>query len=182
MSSRHRRCVLNQALEPEESSDLLPFALDESPGGGAVGGLLAGAADSEEALGAFVRMLEQVQCSCCLLAFCVFKFNVADHILRFADSADRAKAKAWCTISVVLIRCLVRMLEQAPPLHGAQKGAVAAAATGHGHSSERQVTFGGGHGGGKMRASQHMSLAAGLEQLAALRGGLPQHQPAAVAT
>ena len=47
-----------QALTSEESSDLLPFALDESPGSGGGGGLLAGAVDSEEALGAFVRMLE----------------------------------------------------------------------------------------------------------------------------
>lgn len=31
-----------QPLDPEESSDMLPFALDESPGGGAGGGLLAG--------------------------------------------------------------------------------------------------------------------------------------------
>lgn len=47
-------------MTSEESSDLLPFALDESPtgGGGAGGGLLRGAVDSEEALGAFVRMLE----------------------------------------------------------------------------------------------------------------------------
>lgn len=54
-------CPCNlQPMTSEESSDLLPFALDESPSGdGCRGGLLAGAVDSEEALGAFVRMLEQ---------------------------------------------------------------------------------------------------------------------------
>ncbi len=45
-------------MTSEESSDLLPFALDESPSSGTGGGLLRGAVDSEEALGAFVRMLE----------------------------------------------------------------------------------------------------------------------------
>lgn len=113
----HSLAYVSQPLEPEESSDLLPFALDESPGaGGGGGGLLQGAADSEEALGAFVRMLEQ-----------------------------------------------------APPLHSAPRSAV-------GFSDD--VGF--SHGGGGMRSS-HMTLAAGLEQLAALRGALPP-QPTALAT
>jgi hypothetical protein len=61
------------------------------------------------------------------------------------------------------------MLEQAPPLHAPPRGA---APTRFGSSSERLAT--GGRGGAAGSASHHLTLAAGLQQLAAMRGQLPQ--------
>ena len=178
---------------------MLPFALDESPGGGTSGGLLAGAVShstpqhwlrlhlSAQAIVSsdtwlWLRSTRRPPTGCCHTWH-----GSQQAAVTMSLSAASVPLDAYQLLTLVswlgcfqadteeALGAFVRMLEQAPPLHAPPRGAAPC----FGSSSERLAGSSGGGGGGHASASHHLTLAAGLQQLAALQGAL---QPAAVAT